>query len=86
MNFADSIFNELGINQCAPTDYRATVYSDYAIYFENIKGIKSYSENEIELYTKKNVIKVTGENISIKRFALSDIILTGKIYSFGVEK
>ncbi len=86
MNFADGIFNELGIKECAPTDYRAVVYSDYAIYFENVKGIKSYSEKEIELYTKKNVIKVVGENISIKRYNLSDLILTGKIYSFGVEK
>lgn len=86
MNFADGIFNELGIKECAPTDYRAIVYSDYAIYFENIKGIKTYSETEVELYTKKNVILVTGENISIKKYSLNDIVLTGKIYSFGVEK
>ena len=86
MNFFGEVFNKLGIIEIAPTDFRVSVYGDYIAYFENVNGIKSVERDKIEIFTKKGVITVTGENLSIEKFTLLDMVVTGKIKTFGVEK
>lgn len=51
MDFVNSVLSGLGVETGAGA-YRAVVAENYA-YFENVKGIKSYKEDEIVLFLKK---------------------------------
>ncbi len=85
MNFTDKFFSDLGFINCCPLDFRAVFYGNTTAQFENIKGIKSYSEQEIRLYLKKKEICITGANLQIARYCLTEVTITGEITGFKVE-
>lgn len=85
MNFTDKIFTDLGLMNCCPLDFRAVFYGNATAHFENIKGIKSYSEQEIRLYLKKKELCITGANLQIVRYCLTEVTIAGEITGFKVE-
>ena len=90
MSFIENIVASLGldVNLC-PMPYRIVILGGTAGYFENIKGIKSYSKTEIILYLKKGTITVVGEDLYIKKYCEGDVLIGGNILSYqvsGVEK
>lgn len=60
MDFVNSVLSGLGVETGAGA-YRAVVAENYA-YFENVKGIKSYKEDEIVLFLKKGEMSPCGAN------------------------
>lgn len=64
MDFVNSVLSGLGVETGAGA-YRAVVAENYA-YFENVKGIKSYKEDEIVLFLKKGEMSVRGERLALK--------------------
>lgn len=53
-------------------------------YFQNIKGITSFNDEEIILTSSCGDVKVCGEKLFIRKYADGDMIIDGKISS--VEK
>ena len=64
--------------------YKATVIGDSAGYFENVKGIKSYSEEEIVLSIKGGGLIIRGEKLFVKKYCAGDVAICGKIK--GIER
>ncbi len=59
--------------------FRAVLFGDSSAYFENVSGISCYSKEQIILQLKRGGIKITGENLYIKKFCMGDIAICGKI-------
>lgn len=60
------------------------IVDGYSGYFQNIKGIVSFNEEEIILTSSCGDVKVRGEKLFIRKYADGDMIIDGKIS--GVEK
>lgn len=72
--------NELNMPQdviCGTTIITLQGNNDLVI--ENYKGLICYSEQEIQIQGKKEVVKVTGKNLFIHYFSNSDMKITGNI-------
>ena len=53
-------------------------------YFQGVKGLMSFSAEEIVLLLKKAKVCVKGNALSIKKYCDGDLEITGKIYGVGV--
>lgn len=53
-------------------------------YFQGVKGLGAFSEEEIVLLFKKNKVSVKGKNLEIKKYCDGDIELSGRIVSVSV--
>lgn len=84
MNFFGTVLLKLGVEDAAPASYRAVISGGGYGYFENVKGIKSYSAEEIAFFLKKGELIVRGEKLGIERYGLGDAVVSGKILSFEV--
>lgn len=84
MSFIDNILENVGVCETDRGKFRYTVFGEVAGYFENIAGIRYYTEEEIALCLKRGGITVRGENLYIKKFCGGDVVICGKIIS--VEK
>ncbi|MBS1455544.1 MAG: hypothetical protein HP008_00555 [Clostridia bacterium] len=49
----DLLFGTVSSEQVAPCNYRAEIISDRYAYIENVKGIKSFDEDRVELFLKR---------------------------------
>ena len=59
--------------------FRAVLFGESAGYFENVKSIVSYNEEEIVLALSKGCLKVNGNNLYIKKYCMGDVVVCGKI-------
>lgn len=59
--------------------FRAVLFGESAGYFENVKSIVSYNEEEIVLALSKGCLKVGGNNLYIKKYCMGDVVVCGKI-------
>ena len=59
--------------------FRAVLFGESAGYFENVSGLRSYSPCEIIFNLKKGGIRVTGENLYLKKYCMGDVVVCGKI-------
>ncbi len=85
MSFIDNILESIGIYDIDKDQkYRFTVFGETAGYFENIAGIRYYTEEEIALSLKRGGLIVRGEGLYIKKFCSGDVVICGKITA--VEK
>ena len=80
MGFIDSIKNcfraeELPIEPI----YRAVLFGDGAAYFENVRAVVGFSEEEIILSLKRGGLKISGEKLYIKKYCSGDVAVCGKI-------
>ena len=53
-------------------------------YFQGVKSLVSFSEQEIVLLLKKAKVYVKGNGLSVKKYCDGDMEITGKIYAVGV--
>lgn len=80
MGFIDNIAESLGLFDVgAAPSFRAALIGDKAGYFENVKAVKSYSPEKIELYLKRGGLKITGESLTIKKYCAGDLAVCGTI-------
>ncbi len=84
MDFVNSVLFRLGVEAGAGA-YKAVIAEGYG-YFENVKGIKSYKEDEVVLFLKKGELVVRGENLALKKYGLGDAVIVGKIDGFDVKR
>ncbi len=61
--------------------FRAVLFGDRAGYFENVSGIKSYTEEEIALTLKNGGLVIRGKELYVKKFCAGDVVICGKILS-----
>ena len=59
--------------------FRAVLFGESAAYFENIKSIVSYSQEEVVLALSNGGLKVNGNNLYIKKYCMGDVVICGKI-------
>ncbi len=59
--------------------FRAVLFGESAGYFENIKSIVSYTEEEIVLALSNGCLKVEGKYLYIKKYCMGDVVICGKI-------
>lgn len=80
MGFIENIFESFGL-ESPPKEpiFRAVLFGESAGYFENVSGIKSFTDTEIEIYLKKGGVKIRGENLYVKKFCSGDLVICGKI-------
>ena len=80
MGFIQNVYENFGIENVPKEPiFRAVLFGENAGYFENVYGIKTFSETEIELRLKKGGIKICGERLYIKKFCAGDLVVCGKI-------
>lgn len=83
MSFIDEITRVLGGEETSPA-FRVMLLGESAAYVEGVRAIKSYSQDKIELFIRKGEIKLTGEELVVKKFCAGDLAVCGKIKS--IEK
>lgn len=85
MNFIENLKEIMGANEIMEGGaVKFTVVIEKGGYFENVKGVLSYSDDLIVLKIKGGKISVKGENLFIKKYCEGDLSICGKITS--VEK
>ena len=60
-------------------EFRIVLLGQTAGYFENVKSIVSYTQEEIVLALSKGCLKVNGNNLYIKKYCEGDVVICGKI-------
>ena len=81
MGFIDNIKTCIGENfegVSEPT-FRAVLFGEHAVYFENVRSIIRYSPQEIKLAVKKGGVSVRGEGLYLKKYCSGDVVICGKI-------
>lgn len=61
--------------------FRAVLIGECAGYFENVKSIVSFTNQEIILALKNGALKISGSCLYIKKYCLGDVVICGKIKS-----
>lgn len=79
MSFIEEIVNCLGGALPKEPPFRAMFFGDSAVYLENVCQIISYTSEKIVLAVKKGTIELYGQNMFIKKYALGDVSVCGKI-------
>ncbi len=86
MSFIENILESLGLNEELNGQFsKITIIGEVAGYFENVKSIKKYSKEEIILLIKKQMVKISGEELTIKKYCEGDLAICGKIKSIVRE-
>lgn len=80
MGFIDSIKNCFRAEEL-PVEpiYRAVLFGDGAAYFENVRSVVGFTAEEIILSLKRGGLKITGEDLYIKKYCSGDVAVCGKI-------
>ena len=80
-----SFFNEIAraVSNTAPFEpiFKATICGDHAVYLQGVKSIKSYDNDRIEVSLKSGGFIIVGENLTVKKYVLGDLVVCGKIKS-----
>ena len=85
MGFIDKITECIGGAEFPKEpEFRAVLFGEYAVYFENISAIISYEKERVLLAVKKGQVTVKGEDLYIKKYCMGDVVICGKIS--GIEK
>jgi sporulation protein YqfC len=80
MGLMERIAIDLGLDeQLFLSGVKYIVFDGHSAYFEGIKGIKSFSEGEVQLYLKKGSITIEGDSLRIKKLCKGDVALLGNI-------
>ena len=59
--------------------FRVVMFGEKAAYLEGVKAIKSYSAEKIEITVKNGELKITGEELFVKKYCAGDMAICGKI-------
>jgi sporulation protein YqfC len=63
---------------------KITIIGDMQAVIENHKGILEYENNSIRINSSIGMIKITGENLTIKNIMAEEIIVFGSIFMVQV--
>lgn len=87
MKLFDEIMSRLGADEeIVFSGVKYVVFDGRCAYFENVKGIGDFTENEIQILLKKGKLKVSGNGLYIRRFIEGDLAIYGEIISVAREQ
>jgi hypothetical protein len=75
MRLYDEIFKNPNESACA----RCTIVPGGGGYFEGVKSVGDFSNEKIVVYFPKQVVEITGEGLSIKKYYDGDLQIGGKV-------
>lgn len=64
---------------------RFTISGDREIYIENHKGIRKYTESEIDIATAMGTVKIYGEKLCITNIRPEDVYISGHFSKIEYE-
>ena len=80
MSFIDNIKENFSQNEIPKEPiFRAVLFGENAGYFENIKSIVSYTDEQVVLALSNGCLRVDGKNLYIKKYCMGDVVICGKI-------
>ena len=80
MTFLEDALSLLGLKQeLAPYPYRVTLFGKCGGIIEGVKTIEFYSEQRIEILVKGAKIVIVGDQLKIKTYDQSQVVIVGKI-------
>ena len=80
MGFIDEIKNFFSSEELPKEPvYRAVIFGDSAVYFENVRCIAHYDCEQIILSLRRGGIKISGKNLYIKKYCAGDVTVCGTI-------
>ena len=59
--------------------FRAVVFGESAVYFENVCSIAHYTTEEVSLCLKRGGLIISGCGLYIKKYCAGDVVICGKI-------
>ena len=81
MSFLENIFSCFENSSSLMPLPKILLVGDNCGYFEGVKSIGGYNENEITLFTKTCKLTVLGNKLTINKFCEGDVVICGKILS-----
>ncbi|MCD8372785.1 MAG: YabP/YqfC family sporulation protein [Clostridia bacterium] len=82
MNLIEQLLAQIGADGSAAF---TVCIGEYA-YFKGVKGVATLSSQKITLIIGKNLLAVTGENLSVAEYFQGDLIIKGGICGVQIEK
>ena len=79
MSFFNEIINAISSDTPFEPMFKATICGDNAVYIQGVKSIKSYDNDRIEVCLKNGSFVIVGENLTVKKYVLGDLVVCGKI-------
>lgn len=80
MTFLEDALSLLGLKQeLTPYPYRITLFGKCGGIIEGVKAITLYSETRIEISVKTASLVIVGDNLKIKTYDQSEVVIVGKI-------
>ena len=85
LSFFDDIANLTGLPlDLISSGYRVYNFGGKSVYIENYKKIINYTNQSITLKLNKGVLKIQGQDLTIKELNLSTLVINGTINSVEV--
>ncbi len=80
MSFIENIKKCIGYSDNPElAEFRVVSFAFRSAYFENVKAIISYDEQEITLSLKRGGIRVSGKELYVKKYCAGDVVICGEI-------
>lgn len=87
MKLFGEIMSRLGVDEeIVFGGVKYVVFDGRCAYFENVKGIDDFSQNEVKILLKNGKLKVLGNGLYIRRFVEGDLAVFGEILSVAREQ
>lgn len=80
-NFFSEIKQDLMVDGVFLNNFNIINMSNQAVYIEGHKGIISLDKQQICFKLKKNIIKINGQNLVLKKITTSTALVQGNIKS-----
>ena len=64
---------------------KVVLYAGRCAYFENVKGIFSFSEEEVVLQLRAGRVRAAGKGLAVARYGGGDMLLTGDVRTVSWE-
>jgi hypothetical protein len=85
MSFSKEFFKNITQDLISPFHYSVMLINGTAVYVDGFEKILSLALDEIVLKTKKQRLKINGENLEIEKLEEFSCVITGCIRGFYVE-
>ncbi len=79
MELIQEIMEQLRYDAAVSSSFRYYFVDGAGAYFQNVKSISSFSENEVSLCVAGGEVKIRGKGLFIRKYFEGDAIVDGKI-------
>lgn len=79
MSLIDNIKENFECEKAIDCSFRAILFGDSGGYFECVKCIEHYSDEQISFRVKNQTVSVKGKGLFIKKYCDGDLMIAGKI-------